>query len=133
MEHQYINFSYSNPYDLLERTFVGAFNAVARGEQQGKSSTRIVSDAAFAVLGELTAPFTEESMALAAVRDVLDPMAENPVMGFLGQVGRGGRTATGAKIYNPQDSNGDNIAKSVAHIADVILPSVVPLMKVEVT
>lgn len=124
---QYINFSYSNPYDLLERTFVGAFNAVARGEQQGKSSTRIVSDAAFAALGELTAPFTEESMALAAVRDVLDPMAENPVMGFLGQVGRGGRTATGAKIYNPQDSNGDKIAKSVAHIADVILPSVVPL------
>ena len=124
---QYINFSYSNPYDMLERTAISALNAFERGELEGRSTTRLVSDAAFASLGELISPFTEESMALAAFRDVLDPEAENPLMKTLGQIGRGGKTVTGAKIYNPEDSVGDKLAKSFNHIADTLLPSIVPL------
>jgi hypothetical protein len=72
------------------------------------------------------APFTQESIALAAFRDVLDPNAENPVMSALGQFGRGGKTITGAKIYNPEDSAGDKVAKSFAHVADTLLPSFIP-------
>ena len=124
---QYINFSYSNPYDMLERTVISALNAFERGELEGRSTARLVSDAAFASLGELISPFTEESMALAAFRDVLDPEAENPLMKTLGQIGRGGKTVTGAKIYNPEDSVGDKLAKSFNHIADTLLPSIVPL------
>lgn len=73
------------------------------------------------------APFTQEAIALAAFRDVLDPDAENPVMSALGQFGRGGKTITGAKIYNPEDNAGDKVAKSFAHIADTLLPSIIPL------
>tara|TARA_R100001509_G_C4879677_1_gene219666 strand:- start:350 stop:3148 length:2799 start_codon:yes stop_codon:yes gene_type:complete len=124
---QYVNFSYSNPYDMLERTVISALNAFQRGELEGRSTARLVSDAAFASLGELISPFTEESMALAAFRDVLDPEAENPLMKTLGQIGRGGKTVTGAKIYNPEDSVGDKLAKSFNHIADTLLPSIVPL------
>ena len=124
---RYVNFSYSNPYDMLERTAISALNAFQRGELEGRSTARLVSDAAFASLGELISPFTEESMALAAFRDVLDPEAENPVMRTLGQIGRGGKTITGAKIYNPEDSVGDKLAKSFNHIADTLLPSIVPL------
>lgn len=124
---KYINFSYSNPYDMLERTAIAAINSFQRGELEGKSTTRLVSDSAFASLGEMISPFTEESMALAAFRDVLDPEAENPLMRTLGQVGRGGKTITGAKIYNPEDNVGDKLAKSFNHIADTLLPSIVPL------
>jgi hypothetical protein len=124
---KYINFSYSNPYAMLEGTVHAAINAVERGELNDKSSAQIVSDAAFASLGELMSPFTQEAIALAAVRDVLDPEAENPLMQALGQFGRGGKTITGAKIYNPEDNNGDKLAKSFNHIVDTLLPSIVPL------
>jgi hypothetical protein len=124
---KYINFSYSNPYAMLESTVNAAINAFERGELDNKSSARIVSDAGFAALGELMSPFTQEAIALAAFRDVLDPEAENPLMQALGQFGRGGKTITGAKIYNPEDNNGDKLAKSFNHIVDTLLPSIVPL------
>ncbi len=124
---KYINYSYSNPYDMLERTAIAAINTYERGMQDGKSSSQVVSEAAFSSLGELMAPFTQEAIALAAFRDVLDPDAENPVMSALGQFGRGGKTITGAKIYNPEDNAGDKVAKSFAHIADTLLPSIIPL------
>ena len=124
---KYINFSYSNPYAMLEGTVHAAINAVERGELDNKSPARIVSDAGFAALGELMAPFTQEAIALAAVRDVLDPESENPLMQALGQFGRGGKTITGAKIYNPEDNNGDKLAKSFNHIVDTLLPSIVPI------
>jgi len=124
---KYINYSYSNPYDMLERTAIAALNSYEEGMRKGKSSGQVVSEAAFASLGEMMSPFTQEAIALAAFRDVLDPNAENPVMQALGQFGRGGKTITGAKIYNPEDSKGDQIAKSFAHIADTLLPSIVPI------
>ena len=124
---KYINYSYSNPYDMLERTAIAAMNTYERGMRDGKSTEQIVSEAAFSSLGELMAPFTQEAIALAAFRDVLDPDAENPVMSALGQFGRGGKTITGAKIYNPEDNAGDKVAKSFAHIADTLLPSIIPL------
>jgi hypothetical protein len=123
---KYINYSYSNPYDMLERTAIAAMNTYEKGMRDGKSSSQVVSEAAFSALGELMAPFTQESIALAAFRDVLDPNAENPVMSALGQFGRGGKTITGAKIYNPEDSAGDKVAKSFAHVADTLLPSFIP-------
>jgi hypothetical protein len=123
---KYINYSYSNPYDMLERTAIAAMNTYEKGMRDGKSSSQVVSEAAFSSLGELMAPFTQESIALAAFRDVLDPNAENPVMSALGQFGRGGKTITGAKIYNPEDSAGDKVAKSFAHVADTLLPSFIP-------
>ena len=124
---KYINYSYSNPYDMLERTAIAALNNYEEGMRKGKSSGQVVSEAAFASLGEMMSPFTQESIALAAFRDVLDPNAENPVMQALGQFGRGGKTITGAKIYNPEDSKGDQIAKSFAHIADTLMPSIIPI------
>ena len=124
---KYINYSYSNPYDMLERTAIAAMNSYEKGMRDGKSTEQIVSEAAFSSLGELMAPFTQEAIALAAIRDVLDPDAENPVMSALGQFGRGGKTITGAKIYNPEDSAGDKVAKSFAHITDTLVPSIIPI------
>ena len=74
-------------------------------------------------------PFTEESIITAKFRDVLDPESETIGVRQLAQLvgGRAGKTVTGAKVYNPEDSAGDKIAKSFAHITDAIIPSAVPV------
>jgi len=80
-------------------------------------------------LSEFLAPFTEESIITAALRDVLDP--NTTVLGLrqLGQLagGRGGETITGAQVYNPQEDAGTKAFKSLAHVLDAIIPSVVPV------
>ena len=124
---RFINYSYSNPYDMLERVARTAIDKFEKGVRDDKNGAQIVSDAAFASFGELMDPFLTESIALGAFRDVLDPAAENSMMRMLGVVGRGGKTITGSKIYNPQDSAGDKVAKSFAHLADVLLPAIIPI------
>jgi hypothetical protein len=126
---QYVNFSYSNPYDMLERVFVSAINKAEEGRLMGRSPEQIAFQAFSESFSELMAPFTEESIVTAALRDVLDPNAQTPGLGQLGQLvgGRGGRTITGAQVYNPQDSAGDKAARSFAHVVGNILPSIVPV------
>ena len=78
---------------------------------------------------ELLAPFTEEAIITAKLRDVLDPEAETIGARQAGQLvgGRAGQTVTGARVYNPEDSAGDKLAKSFVHILDGIIPSVIPI------
>ena len=126
---QYINFSYSNPYDMLERTVIAALNKFDEGRALGKNGTQIAVEAGLESVGELLAPFTEESIVTAKFRDVLNPETKVAGVRQLAQLvgGRGGRTSTGAKVYNEQDSAGDIVWKSFAHISDAIIPSVVPV------
>ena len=125
----YINYSYSNPYDLLERIVNGAMNKAEEGKLKGQDGAKITLLAANEALAELMSPFTEEAIVTAKIRDVLDP--ETKVLGLrqAGQLtgGRGGQTISGAKVYNPEDDAGTKFAKSVTHILDAIIPSVIPL------
>ena len=127
---KYINYSYSNPYDMLERTTIAAINTYERGMRDGKSTAQIVFEAAGSSLEELFDPFLTESIALAAMRDVL-PEADSdvPLLKYASQLigTRGGKTITGAKIYNPEDNAGDKAAKSFAHLADTLLPAFIPI------
>ena len=126
---KYVNYSYSNPYDILEKTLIAALNKAEEGRALGKGGGQIVWEAGQESLTELFAPFTEESIAAAKIRDVLDPQAENIFVRSLGNIagGRAGRTVTGAKVYNPQGNAGDKVSKSFAHIMDALLPSIVPV------
>jgi hypothetical protein len=126
---QYINYSYSNPYDMLERTLISAMNRAEEGRELGQSAEQIVLGAGMESLNELFAPFTEESIIAGRIRDVLDPEAEafgaRQLANLVG--GRAGQTITGGRVYNPEDSAGDKVAKSFNHIIDALLPAVVPV------
>ena len=126
---QYINYSYSNPYDMLERTLIAAMNRAEEGRELGQSPEQIVFAAGMESLTELFAPFTDESIIAGRLRDVLDPEAEAFGVRQLANLvgGRAGQTITGGRVYNPEDSAGDKVAKSFNHIIDALLPAVVPV------
>lgn len=125
----YVNYSYSNPYDMLEKIAIAALNSAEQGKRMNKSGAEIVAGAANASLAELFAPFTEEAIITAKIRDVLDPEAETVGVRQLAQFagGRAGRTITGAKVYNKEDSAGDKLGKSFAHIVDALIPGGAPI------
>mgnify|MGYP000406083656 FL=1 len=126
---RFVNFSYSNPYDMIERMVVGAMNKYADGELQGKDPGRLVFEAGSEALTELFSPFTDESMVTAALRDVLDPETKAPGLRQLGQLagGRAGRTIYGAEIYNPEAPPGEKLGRSFLHVVDSIAPNIVPV------
>lgn len=125
----YVNYSYSNPYDMLEKIATAAINKAEQGKIEGKNGAQITLEAANESLSELFAPFTEEAIITSKIRDVLDPEATLLGARQAGQLlgGRAGKTVTGAKVYNQEDSVGDKLGKSFAHIVDGILPSIVPI------
>lgn len=125
----YVNYSYSNPYDMLEKIAIAAINNAEEGRRLGKNGAQITFESANASLSELFAPFTEEAIITAKLRDVLDPEAKSIGVRQLAQFagGRAGRTITGAKVYNQEDSAGDKLVKSFNHILDGLLPSIVPV------
>jgi len=108
----YVNFSYSNPYDLLERGFRTALNEIETGRALGKDADAIAFNVLFESMRESFNSFLAPSIMTNKVADVSV---------------RGGRTETGARIFNPEDSAGDKLAKSFVHIMDGVLPSALPL------
>ena len=126
---QYMNYSYSNPYDLLEKVVTSALNKYETSQLEGKNSAVSVMSAFNESLSEIIKPFTEESIALGKIRDVIDPETEILGLRQLGQIvgGRSGRTIVGAKVYNEEDSVGDKMGKIFNHLLDGFVPSGVPL------
>lgn len=127
---EYINFSYSNPYDMLERGINTVMNEIDAGRRLGKSASEITTNAMGQALLETFRPFMDESILLGKLKDVGDPQSE----GMIGQLynmavlgGRGGETVTGAKVYREGEAPGDKIGKSLLHILDAFLPGAVPV------
>ena len=112
---KYINFSYSNPYDSLVRPFNAVIGAVADGTLNNKNADDIVMSALFfdpltkrpGALAEFFAPFMSESIGTERITDVTL---------------RGGVTANGSVVYNPQDPIGVRINKSLNHIIGGLEP-----------
>jgi len=127
----YINFSYTNPYDLLSKAVVGVLNEAEKGGLQGKDTGSIVFNAINAGIEELYKPFTEESIIAGLLRDVVDPDSEQAVIpgeAILGQLigGRGGQRISGAKVYNDEDSWDVKLQKKVNHVVGGMAPGLFP-------
>ena len=109
---KYFNFSTSNPYDVLSRFANRAINeaddAIKEGKDPGQAFFGIVGN----TVKEFLEPFMSEAMLTEAITDITF---------------RGGRTATGAEVYNPQDSGGTKGVKMMLHVADTLMPSMVPI------
>jgi len=107
----YIDYSYTNPYDYLQRPALAIMNAINKGEALGKDANEVASEAAIGAVAEIFEPFAGESIITEKIIDVTT---------------RGGVTQTGAKVYRPEDTAGDKAFKSFVHIADSVVPGGAP-------
>jgi len=114
---EFIDFSHTNPYDLLSRGYRTVLNSYKEGQAQSKDFSGVVTKVMFDSLSEYMTPFLDYSMVFSAMQDSL-PTA----MG-----GRGGRTRSGAKVYRAQDARGVAVEKSLLHMFNTIVPGGVPM------
>jgi hypothetical protein len=108
---EFVNYSVLNPYDSLSRFMNRAINEADTAGATGADPTEAFTKVMFGTLGELFGPFVGEAMLTEALVDISY---------------RGGRTGTGAKIYNPEDAPGTKGMKMFTHVLDTMLPNVLP-------
>jgi len=106
---KYINYSISNPYDVLSRFANRALSEADAAIIEGKDFDQVFLDVAIGTLGEAFAPFLDEAMLTDAILDITY---------------RGGRTSTGAKVYNPEDNGATKGFKIAGHVANTMIPNV---------
>jgi hypothetical protein len=116
----FLNFSYTNPYAMIESTVIAALNAYEEAGERGLDVDKAVTNAAFNSMAEFFEPFFGEAILTGKIRDVMPPG-----IGLL--AGRGGETVTGARIYSDEDALGDKISRSFFHIMDAFIPNVIPI------
>lgn len=114
----FINFSYTNPYELFESTIVAGLNAFSEAEARGQDPAAAAISTFGASFSEFFEPFIGESILAGRLIDVAP-------LGSPGG-GRGGQTQTGARVYIDEDSPGDKRMKSFFHVVDAFLPNVLP-------
>ena len=131
-----MDFSHFNPYDMLIRPFETVLNSL---DEEGKlrplpgdAGVLDISDRAariaFKSFFEFIEPFTEESIALAALRDVIPKQGTDDSIPVISMIGRGGVTRTGAKVYREGETTGKKIERSLIHVLNQMGPSnLVPL------
>ncbi len=103
----YIDYSHSNAYDYLTRPLRAAMNGFNDGFANEQGALQAIESAAFEASKELLQPFLSESIISAFYGDVLI---------------RGGQTRDGVRIWNPTDSTGDKVFKTMAELVKRAAP-----------
>lgn len=106
---EFYNYSYTNPYDYLTRPVRAVFNAVNNGITEEKELSAIAMDAATESASEFFDPFVSETI----IGEKLLDLGRNT-------------TTTGRQIWNTSDPFGDKLAKGFGHVAEAVLPPIVP-------
>jgi len=104
---KYIDFSHMNAYDTLTRPIQTVINRVQAGEQDKDGIMDDFILGLFESTKELGAPFITESIWTEALADLYI---------------RGGETRDGFRIYNENDSAGNQIYNSLAHLIKAQAP-----------
>ena len=98
---KYVDFSHMNAYDTLTRPIQTVINRVQAGEQDKDGIMDDFILGLFESTKELGAPFITESIWTEALADL-----------YL----RGGQTRDGFRVYNEEDSLGNQVYNSLAHL-----------------
>ena len=104
---KYIDFSHANAYDTISRPIQTLINAVQRGE---KDKDGLMDDFILGTIEatkELGQPFVSESIWTEAITDIFF---------------RGGRSRTGSRVWNPDDTPGTKLSKSIGHLVEAQMP-----------
>ncbi len=108
----YVDYSFTNPYDYLQRPIQAIFNAVQDGQDLGKDTSKIALDAVLESVTEMVKPFGDESMLTERLLD---------------STYRQGVTGTGARVYRDVDEVGTKVYKSLFHVAEAFNPGGSPV------
>jgi len=109
---QYMNFSTSNPYDQLYRFANRAVNEFDDAMRKGEGPDTTFGKSVGGAVQEIFEPFLSEAMLTEAVIDV---------------IARGGKTNTGASVYNPEDPWPTKGYKMITHVLNTMVPNVSPI------
>ena len=104
---KYIDFSHMNAYDTLTRPIQTVINRVQSGEQDKDGIMDDFILGLFDSTKELAAPFITESIWTEALADLYI---------------RGGETRDGFRVYNENDSTGNQVYNSLAHLVKAQAP-----------
>lgn len=111
-----IDFSHTNPYDMLVKPFYTVMNSLDRDGRLSKEGMDAGNRAAWEAFSEFASPFFDQSIAAAAIQDVLPTWA----------MGRGGKTETGAVVYKDVEDKGKQFERSFYHIVNALSPGISP-------
>lgn len=103
----YVDYSFTNPYDYLQRPVRAVMNAINDGRELDLDATDVALKAAGGVISEMLGPFAEESIITERLLDL-----------------RNGTTRTGAKIWRSEDTPGEKAGKGLAHVAKAFEPTI---------
>ena len=104
---KYVDYSYANAYDILLRPFNAVINELSRGEATEDSLMKALGAGTIDAVGDLTEPFTSESIFTEA---------------FVDSTLRRGVGKSGRRIWSPEDDTFVKVAKGVKHIAEAFEP-----------
>ena len=108
----YIDFSRMNAYDLLLKPIQGVINSIDSGRTDNNGIMGDFVKGLAEGTKEIASPFITSSLWVEALQDVL-PTAI---------LGRGGLDASGRRIYNEADSEGNKLMARMMHLIDAVAP-----------
>jgi hypothetical protein len=111
---KYVDFSYSNAYDVLSRPFRSVMNSLAQGETTKDSLMKSLGTGMGDSLYEILEPFASESIYTEALLDSTIRRG----------VGRGGR-----RVWSPEDDFGVKAFKGITHVANSLMPGSISQFK----
>ena len=115
---EYIDFSYMNPYDFMLAPARKALEIYSEKSELGKSDVDAITSGMWEGFKSIAEPFAGQSLAFERVQDII-PFSAG---------GRGGRTPSGAEIYDESDLEaGFPWEKSVNHVLGGFNPGLVEM------
>ena len=112
-----VDLNYHNPYGYLTGAATSALRIYDQQGRLGKDEATKIANTSMDFLNKIADPFASETLIYERLRNVL-PKDSLMSLGL----GRGGVSATGAKIWYESESLGNKMQKGMAHVVEGVTP-----------